>query len=103
MTGAHDRGGWPTDEAIDQSDHHWADWEYRTHAMVGALRAHDLLNTDELRRGIESIPREDYEAYSYYERWSSSIERILTEKSLVSAAEIDAKVRELEDRWESGT
>ena len=27
------------------------------------------MNVDEMRRGIESMPRADYEAASYYERW----------------------------------
>ena len=86
---------------IDRSDHVWTDWEYRTHALVGALRYRELMNTDELRRGIESIPPEIYEGYSYYERWSTSLETIMTEKGLLSTEEIDAKVRELEGRWES--
>ena len=101
MPGVHDRGGWPTDEMIDRSDHVWTDWEYRTHALVGALRFNQSMNTDELRRGIEAIPPEIYEGYSYYERWSTSLETIMTEKGLLSTEEIDAKVRELEGRWES--
>lgn len=100
MSAVHDRGGWPTDEPIDRTDHTWADWEYATNAMVGALRSKGLINTDELRRGIEAIPEEQYEAYSYYERWSSAIETVLTEKQLLSDAEIDEKVRELEARWD---
>jgi len=101
MPGVHDRGGWPTDEMIDQSDHVWMDWEYRTHALVGALRFRELMNTDQLRRGIEAIPQEVYEAYSYYERWSTSVETILTEKGVLTTDEIDTKVRELDERWES--
>lgn len=101
MPGVHDRGGWPTDEMIDRSDHVWTDWEYRTHALVGALRYRELMNTDELRRGIESIPPKIYEGYSYYERWSTSLETILIEKGVLSTDEIDAKVRELDGRWES--
>ena len=101
MPEAHDRGGWPTDEMIDQADHVWTDWEYRTHALVGALRYRELMNTDELRRGIEAIPKDDYEASSYYERWSRSVESILTERGILSTDEIDAKVQELDGRWES--
>jgi len=101
LSGVHDRGGWPTDEMIDQSDHVWTDWEYRTHAVVGALRLRKLMNTDELRRGIEAIPSEIYEGYSYYERWSTSLETILTEKGVLTTEEIDAKVQELDGRWES--
>ena len=86
---------------IDRSDHVWTDWEYQTHGLMGALRNRELLGTDELRRGIEAIPAEDYEAYSYYERWSRSLETILTERGVLSTYEIDAKVQELEGRWES--
>ncbi len=99
MPAVHDRGGWPTDEPIDRTEHQWADWEYVTSALLGALRRHGLMNTDELRRGIEAIPDEQYEAYSYYERWSSSIETILTEKQVLNDTEIGDKVRDLEERW----
>ena len=99
MPRVHDRGGLPTDETIDRSDHEWADWEYLTNALVGVLRRHDIMNVDELRRGIESIPPDEYEAYSYYERWSASLETILVEKGVLQVAEINAKVVELNDRW----
>ena len=99
MPAVHDRGGWPTDEPINQTDHQWMDWECVTHALLGALRGKGLMAGDELRRGIEAIPDEQYEAYSYYERWSSSMETILTEKQVLTDAEIDEKVRVLEQRW----
>ena len=99
MPSVHDRGGWPTAEPIDQTDHQWMDWEYVTHALLGALRSKGQMNGDELRRGIEAIPDEQYEAYSYYERWSSSIETILIEKQVLTDADIGEKVRELEERW----
>ena len=99
MPRVHDRGGLPTDETINRSDHEWADWEHLTNALVGVLRRHDIMNVDELRRGIESIPPDEYEAYSYYERWSASLETILVEKGVLQVAEIDAKVVELNDRW----
>ena len=99
MPRVHDRGGLPTDETISRSDHVWADWEHLTNALVGVLRRHDIMNVDELRRGIESIPPDEYEAYSYYERWSASLETILVDKGVLQVAEIDAKVVELNDRW----
>ena len=99
MLRVHDRGGQPTDEPIDRSDHEWADWEHLTNALVGVLRRHDIMNVDELRRGIESIPPDEYEAYSYYERWSASLESILIEKGVLQESEIDAKVTKLDDRW----
>ena len=100
MPAVHDRGGWSTDEPIDQTEHEWTDWEHVTNALIGALRSKGLFNTDELRRGIEAIPDGQYEAYSYFERWSSSMETILTEKQVLDEREIDEKVRELEARWD---
>ena len=99
MPQVHDRGGIPTDEPIDRTEHEWADWEHLTNALVGALRTRDLMSVDELRRGIESIPRELYESYSYYERWSASLETLIVEKGILTTQEIDDKVKELGDRW----
>jgi hypothetical protein len=75
----HDRGGWPDDSPIDRSEHELADWELLTDALVGALGGSGLMNVDEMRRGIESMPPEQYERASYYERWLFSIETNMTE------------------------
>jgi nitrile hydratase len=86
--GVHDRGGLPTGEPIDRSEHTLEDWEILTDALVGALARRGLMNVDELRRGIESMPPNDYEQASYYERWLFSIETILTEKGVLAAGEL---------------
>jgi nitrile hydratase len=88
----HDRGGWPTDAPISRSEHELADWEVLTDALVGALGLRGLMNVDELRRGIESMPPDEYERASYYERWLFSIETILTEKGVLAAGELDARL-----------
>ena len=98
MPAAHDRGGWPTDEPIDRTEHEHADWEKSTNALVGALRERDIIYTDELPRGIESLPLDEYESLSYYERWSASIETLLVEKNILSTEEIDAKVKAMDER-----
>ena len=87
----HDRGGLPTDEPIDRSEHALEDWEILTDALVGALGRRGLMNVDELRRGIESMPADDYERASYYERWLFSIETILTEKGVLASGELDRR------------
>lgn len=89
----HDRGGWPTDAAIDRSEHELADWELRTDALLSALAKRDLMNVDQLRRGIESMPPESYERASYYERWLFSAETILTEKGVLAPGELDARLK----------
>ena len=50
------------------------------------------MNVDELRRGIESMPPDDYERASYYERWLYSAETILAEKGLLAPGELEARL-----------
>jgi hypothetical protein len=92
--GVHDRGGLPTNEPIDRSEHALEDWEVLTDALAGALGRRGLVNVDELRRGIESIPSGEYERASYYERWLYSIETILIEKGVLAAGELDRRAAE---------
>jgi hypothetical protein len=79
----HDRGGWPTDQSIDRAEHELADWEVLMDAIVGTLGANGVMNVDELRRGIEGMPPDEYERASYYERWLYSVETVLAEKELL--------------------
>jgi nitrile hydratase subunit beta len=88
----HDRGAWPTDTPIDRSEHELADWELLTDALVSALSGEGLMNVDELRRGIESMPPDEYERASYYERWLYSAEAILVEKGFLAPGELDARL-----------
>ena len=79
----HDRGGWATTEPIDREEHELADWEVLMDAIVGTLSANGVMNVDELRRGIESMPPDEYERASYYERWLYSVETVLREKGVL--------------------
>ena len=88
----HDRGGWPTDAPIDRSERELADWEILMDALENALEAQGVMNTDEMRRGIESMPPSEYESVSYYERWLYTTETILEEKGVLAPGELDARV-----------
>ena len=88
----HDRGGWPTEAPIDRAEHELADWELLTDALLGVLAARRLMNVDQLRRGIESMPPEEYERASYYERWLYSIETRLLEEGVLAPGELDARL-----------
>ena len=88
----HDLGGMSTDAPIDRSEHELSDWELLTDALVGTLGGQGLMNVDELRRGIESMPPSQYERASYYERWLYSIETILAEKGVLAPGELDARL-----------
>ena len=90
--GPHDRGGRLTSEPIDRSEHELEDWELLADALVGALGRAGAMNVDELRRGIESMPPDEYERASYYERWLFSAETILTEKGVLAPGELEARL-----------
>ena len=92
-------GGQPSREPIDRSEHDLADWERLTNALVGVLRHRGVINVDELRRGIEALAPDEYEASGYYERWSASLEALLVEKGFLTPAEIDARDAEVKARW----
>lgn len=71
--------------------------ERRVDALMSLLMApkRGLFNVDEMRRTIESLPREIYERHDYYERWLLTIERLLIEKGVLSEAEIEARIERL--------
>jgi hypothetical protein len=89
---AHDRGGWPTDAPIDRTEHELADWEILMDAIENALEDRGVMNTDQMRRGIEGMPPDEYERASYYERWLFSSEANLIEQGILAPGEIDDRV-----------
>jgi hypothetical protein len=98
MPAVHDRGGWPDDTPIAREEHILSDWERRVDAVHQALGAQGVRTTDEMRRAIESLPPERYEALSYYEKWTAALEILLIEKGILSADEIDAKTAQLREQ-----
>ena len=63
MPRVHDRGGWPTDEPIDKSEHQAMDWEHRVNAIRQVLGQKALLRSDELRRGCNKLITCDISGY----------------------------------------
>jgi nitrile hydratase len=63
-----------------------------TDSLVHVLDGSGVMNVDELRRGIESMPPAAYEAASYYARWLFSVETILTEKGVLEPSELDRRL-----------
>jgi nitrile hydratase subunit beta len=90
----HDRGGWPGAGPINRAEHELSMWEKQTDALMNLLRGKRMIWTDELRRAIESIAPGDYEQLRYYERWIVAITSILIEKGILTAEELDQKIRE---------
>lgn len=96
MNGVHDLGGLEglgsvnptTDEPVFHSD-----WERTVFAMLlPALLAG--INLDEFRHGIERMHPVEYLSSRYYEHWLHTIEKGLVEKGIISAEEVEERVRQ---------
>ena len=48
-----------------------------------------------MRRAIESLAQDKYEALSYYEKWTEAMEVLLIEQGVLTKDEIDSKMAEL--------
>jgi hypothetical protein len=92
----HDMGGSP-EGPVDRGQHEVEDWERLADAINSALGKEGLYTTDEHRRAIESL--EVYRDLSYYERWVAATEKLLVEKEILTAEEIDERAAEIERRW----
>jgi hypothetical protein len=101
--GYHDMGGLPAGE-VDRHEHANALWEKRVDALMVLLSGPDrkLMRVDELRRAIESLGPEAYDAMGYYERWVSAIARLMVEKGVVGQAELDARIAQLKAKAGAG-
>ena len=100
MSPVHDMGGEPDDDPIDRAERDLMGWERRAAALVDVLCEKRVITSDELRRGIEAIPADDYRTLSYYERWSSSLELLMVEKGFLAPEEIDAREALVRERWD---
>ncbi len=72
----------PTDDAPPDA------FGKRVDALRQIVARKGLMSVDELRRGIEALPPEQYHALGYYERWLRSIAAILVEKGVVDAKDV---------------
>ena len=75
-------------EAIDTAPHALTDFDKEVDAIRGILGAKQIMSVDELRRGIEAIPEEEYHRLSYYRRWIRSITDNLLQKGVITEAEL---------------
>jgi hypothetical protein len=98
----HDIGG---DAAgrCERDEHEYAAWEKRIDALMMVLwiRAGSI-TVDELRRAIEDLGVKNYREMGYYEKWMHGITESLLWRGLISAADLGAKMAEIEVR-ESGS
>ena len=77
-------------QEIDEPPFH-ADWEAHVLAMNRALIGAGVYNLDEFRDAIETMPPDRYLATSYYEKWLLAIQRLLVEKEVCTADELQRR------------
>ncbi len=77
-------------EPVDTTPHALTPFDREVDALRQALSVKGLLKVDELRRGVEAIPEEEYHRLSYYRRWVRSIADTLLRNGVVSEAELRA-------------
>lgn len=65
-----------------------ADWEPRVLALTLAMGATGSWNIDASRAARETLP--DYASLSYYRIWLAALERLMLQRGLVTADELDA-------------
>lgn len=99
MRGHHDMGGLP-DGPIAITEHNYAPWEKRTHALMILLSepCRSIMSVDELRLGIEALGDAEYDRLNYYERWITSIANNMIKKGVFTVDELGRKLAEIEAR-----
>ena len=81
-------------EAVDIEPHALTDFDREVDAMRQILSAKGLMSVDELRRGIEAIPEDQYHRLSYYRKWIRSIADNLMARGVITEAELAAALEE---------
>ena len=82
----HDMGGMEAG-LIEPSAHEAEPWAKMITSLAAAMREHDIMRIDELRRALEDLPPEIYEQ-DYFERWSEAMVNLLEEKGVFTREEV---------------
>jgi hypothetical protein len=96
-----DIGGQPG-PPIQRVEHNYLPWEKRCHALADILDRRKLVNTEEKRRGVESLGAEMIGALTYYERWVAAFANILFQKGILTPGEFAVKMQEVAARHVEG-
>jgi len=94
--GVHYLGGQPAGP-VDLAEHERTFFDQRVDAMMRLLAHPEQghYTVDAMRRAIESLPRDEYFALGYYERWVRAIRQLVVEKGLLTEDELDRKLAAL--------
>jgi nitrile hydratase len=99
MNGIHDLGGMhglgPINPEPNEPVFH-EPWERRVFALFMTTFAGGHFNVDEFRHAIERMQPAEYLQSSYYEHWLHAVETLLAEKGVITPAELQARMTQLE-------
>ena len=73
---------------VETESHGLTDFDKRVDALRQLLGMKGVMSVDELRRGIEAIPENDYFRLSYYQKWIRSITDTLLRKGVITENEL---------------
>ena len=92
MDGGQDMGGvWSGEVQPEPNEPTFhAEWERRAFALTLAMAMPGGWNIDMSRFAREDRPPQEYLGLSYYQIWLAGLERLMLERNLVSADEIEA-------------
>jgi nitrile hydratase beta subunit len=94
MDGIHDLGGMHGFGPVEREEHEppfHAPWEAVMVAIMEAGRRRPIFNMDEFRHAIERMDPVAYLTTGYYEHWLDGITRLVLEKGVITAAQLDAR------------
>ena len=94
----HDMGGMEAGP-IESDEHAAVPWAKMITSLAAAMRDHDIMRIDELRRALEDLP-EDIYSMDYFERWSEAMVNLLEEKGLLTRDEVMGKMDALKAQLE---
>ncbi len=93
----HDMGGQEAG-SVPFGQHDFALWEKRVDALMVLCGNKGLFTVDGLRRALEDMGEEAFEAMSYYERWIAAVNENLIEAGIYTLEELGAKMEEVGKR-----
>jgi hypothetical protein len=90
--GYHDIGGLPGGP-VACVEYGFEDWQKLSEAIRGALEQKNrTASLDEIRRVFESFGEDLYETLGFYERRAEALAILLTEKDIITRAELEARM-----------
>lgn len=77
-------------EPVDTSAHALDEFDREVDALRQVLGMKGVMSVDELRRGIEALPEDEYLRLSYYRKWMRAITATLLRKAVFTEDELRA-------------